>query len=286
MPSSNPGPQEQLCKRTTALDKRKTHSRLYTRAAFLAKAGTILGSAFAVMVNCYCKRPVRGSSPLPGNTSQPARWRGRKRSKVKRWDVITIGNLSRNSYWGESDERGLRPVICTCTLITGDAFRLLVDPSLAEATEMARELDRRTGLKLEDITALFVTHEHSDHYAGIAHFPNARWLAPPDVADILNGSGKLPRRVEGVTNRLFDAVKIIPTPGHTPTHHGLRFDWNGLSIVVAADSVPTRDFFRERRGFFNTADFEQSRRTMDELAATADIIVPGHDNYFLCECFA
>lgn len=24
-------------------------------------------------------------------------------AKVTRWDVITIGNLSRNRYWGESD---------------------------------------------------------------------------------------------------------------------------------------------------------------------------------------
>ena len=31
----------------------------------------------------------------------------------------------------------------------------------------------------------------------------------------------------------------------------------------------------------NAVDFEQSARTMDKLAAIADIIVPGHDNYFL-----
>ena len=44
--------------------------------------------------------------------------------------IITIGNLSRNRYWGESDDRAYRPAICTCTLISGDGFRLLVDPSL------------------------------------------------------------------------------------------------------------------------------------------------------------
>ena len=30
--------------------------------------------------------------------------------------------------------------------------------------------------------------------------------------------------------------------------------------------------------------FELSARTMDKLAAIADIIVPGHDNYFLVDC--
>ena len=51
----------------------------------------------------------------------------------------------------------------------------------------------------------------------------------------------------------------------------------------AGDSVPTRDFFLERRGYFNAVDFELSARTMDRLASVADIIVPGHDNYFLVQ---
>ena len=131
---------------------------------------------------------------------------------------------------------------------------------------MTRELDRRTGVKPQDITAVFVTHEHGDHVAGMAAFPNARWLASPAVAEILNRSDKLSRRFEGVVDRLFDAVEVIATPGHTDTHHSLRFDCDGLSIVVAGDAVATRDFFRERRGYFNAVDFELSARTMDHLA--------------------
>jgi glyoxylase-like metal-dependent hydrolase (beta-lactamase superfamily II) len=83
---------------------------------------------------------------------------------------------------------------------------------------------------------------------------------------------------------LHHAVKVIHTPGHTNTHHGLHFDCGGLSIVIAGDSVATQDFFHERRGYFNAVDFELSARTMDKLAAMADIIVPGHDNYFLADC--
>lgn len=79
---------------------------------------------------------------------------------------------------------------------------------------------------------------------------------------------------------------MIPTPGHTNTHHSLHFDRDGLSIVIAGDSVATRDFFRERLGYFNAVDFELSARTMDKLAAMADIIVPGHDNHFLVDCVA
>jgi len=35
-------------------------------------------------------------------------------------------------------------------------------------------------------------------------------------------------------------------------------------------------------GYFNTVDFDLSARTMDKIATIADIVVPGHDNYFLC----
>lgn len=41
-------------------------------------------------------------------TDQSARrltLKGKVDSTVKHWDIITIGNLSRNRYWGESEER-------------------------------------------------------------------------------------------------------------------------------------------------------------------------------------
>jgi glyoxylase-like metal-dependent hydrolase (beta-lactamase superfamily II) len=255
-------------------NKDQTKSNLLTRGDFLAQAGGVMLATVAATASC-----LGGQSTI----TRRHRWKGRSGSKVKRWDVITIGNLSRNRYWGESDAKGVRAAICTCTLITGEGFRILVDPSLAEGADMARELDRRTGIRPRDITAVFVTHQHGDHLAGVAHFPDSKWLAAPAVAEIINKSGKLPRLVKGAGDRLLDSIDVIPTPGHTDTHHSLRFDCDGLSIVVAGDSVATRDFFRERRGYFNAVDFELSARTMNKLAAMADIIVPGHDNYFLVD---
>ena len=241
-----------------------------TRGAFLSRAGGLALAGLGVNTDVLAGTP-------------PPRWKGRQDSRVNRWDVVTIGNLSRNRYWGESDAQGIRAAICTCTVIAGAGFRLLVDPSLAEAAEMTKELDRRTGIKPRDVTAVFVTHEHGDHVAGLAHFPEARWLASPAVAGLLNQSGKLSRRVEGTTDRLFNAIEVIPTPGHTDSHHSLRFDCEGLSIVIAGDAVATRDFFRARQGYYNAVDFDLSARSMDKLAALADIIVPGHDNYFLVD---
>lgn len=201
--------------------------------------------------------------------------------RIRRWAVITIGNLSRNRYWGESDEKGVRPAICTCTLIEGAGFRLLVDPSLENPEQMARELDRRAGLKLSDVTTVFITHEHADHFAGLAHFPDARWLAGSQVASLLNATKKWNKTVEAASGKLFDAVDVVPTPGHTLSSTSLRFDCKGRSVAVVGDAVAAEDFWRERRGYFNCMDFDQSAKSMDKIATLADQVVPGHDNYFL-----
>ena len=244
----------------------------YSRAAFLAR---LTAAGTAVAASC-----VLGAEPAasPANSSQ---WKGRKQSKVKRWDIVTVGNLSRNRYWGESEARPLRTTVCTCTLVQGDGFRLLVDPSLPSAEQMAAELDRRTGLKVRNVDAVFITHEHGDHWFGLAHFEQAKWLAAPDVAAALNKTGKLAKTVEAVTGQLFDAIEVIPTPGHTLSHHSLRFDCDGLSVVIAGDAVMTQDFWRDRRGYFNCADFDLSAKSMNRLCSLADVIVPGHDNFLL-----
>jgi glyoxylase-like metal-dependent hydrolase (beta-lactamase superfamily II) len=200
---------------------------------------------------------------------------------IHRWDIITIGNLSRNRYWGEKDDQAYRSAICTCTLVTGDGFRLLVDPSLQDEEQMRAELFRRTGCGLEDVDAVFLTHEHGDHHFGLKHFPNAKWLTAPAVAEILNRAGQYQKRVEATAGPLYDLLEILPTPGHSLSHHSLRFDWEGRSVVIAADAAMTRDFWNDRRGYFNSADFELATRSIDALAQIADIVVPGHDNYFL-----
>jgi glyoxylase-like metal-dependent hydrolase (beta-lactamase superfamily II) len=199
---------------------------------------------------------------------------------IQRWDIVTIGNISRNRYWGERDDRAYRSGICTCTLVRSDRFKMLVDPSLTDPSAMAAELDRRTGLKLADIDTVFVTHHHGDHHFGLKHFPHARWLAAAPVAELLNKSGQYTKRIEPSGSRIDDDIDVLPTPGHCLDHHSLRFDCEGMSVVIAADASMTRDFFRHRQGYFNSVDFDLAARTIDQLARIADLVVPGHDNYF------
>jgi glyoxylase-like metal-dependent hydrolase (beta-lactamase superfamily II) len=206
--------------------------------------------------------------------------KGKQNSKIKHWDVITIGNLSRNRYWGESDERAIHKAICTCTVVSGEDFHMIIDPSLADEIAMTTELRRRTGLTSDKINVVFLTHQHGDHLAGLKHFPKARWLAGSEVASALNKSALFPKQIEPAGNTLFGAIDVIFTPGHTPDHQSLRFDFNGLSVVIAGDSVATKDFWDERRMYYNVQDIEEAKRTMEKINSIADIIVPGHDNCF------
>jgi hypothetical protein len=77
---------------------KQSSSDLLTRGDFLARAG---GAMLATAVGTgIC---LDG----PASAAQSHPWKGRRGSKVIRWDVITIGNLSRNRYWGEGDARGV-----------------------------------------------------------------------------------------------------------------------------------------------------------------------------------
>lgn len=204
-----------------------------------------------------------------------------------RWHILTIGHVSRNKFWGESDDQAYRAPLCTSTLIQVDDRTIVVDPS-CEAAEMVRVLDQRTGLKPEAVDTVFLTHFHGDHRVGLTAFPNARWrMAAADIeswtAQVAPDSleQQLLMRFEAITNELAPGIMLLPTPGHAATHTSLVFTSDGLQVVIAGDAVMTRDFFAARDVYFNTVDRVAAVQSIAAIAELADLVVPGHDNYFL-----
>ena len=74
---------------------------------------------------------------------------------------------------------------------------------------------------------------------------------------------------------------MVATPGHTLGHASLLFECEGLQVVVAGDAAMTHDFFRERDYYFNTVDPIAAVSSIETVARSADVVAPGHDNYFL-----
>lgn len=244
------------------------------RRKFIGSAFTVFG--YAGFGNLFYNHSFANQD----QSGKTLKLKGGQNTKITHWDIITIGNLSRNRYWGESDEKALHNAICTCSVISGKNFHVIVDPSLADEAAMTAELQRRTGLTPDKIDAVFITHQHGDHIAGLRHFTKSRWFAGSDVASSLNKSANFDKQIEPAGSVLYESIDVIPTPGHTPDHHSLRFDYRGLSVVIAGDSIATKDFWDEKRAYYNVMDEAESKRSMEKIDKIADLIIPGHDNVF------
>ncbi|MGI8644552.1 MAG: MBL fold metallo-hydrolase [Thermomicrobiales bacterium] len=204
-----------------------------------------------------------------------------------RWDVLTIGHLSRNKFWGESDDRSYRAPRCTSCLLRTDGLIIVVDPALPP-DGMVDVLDQRAGIVASAVDIVFLTHFHGDHRVGLDAFPDATWyMAAPEI-DYWRGeleAGSEARqhldRVHPIGEELVTGIAVVPTPGHTYHHASLLFESDGARVVVAADAVMTEAFFVNRAYYFNTVDAEAAVASIEKLDTLADVIIPGHDNYFL-----
>ena len=207
-----------------------------------------------------------------------------------RWDVLTIGHMSRNPFWGEEESEARRVPLCTSALVRSGESVVLVDPPLPPE-EMAGLLDRRTGLTIGDVTHVYLTHFHGGHRAGLEAFPDAEWMMPDDecvfwngcLADDASERSLLERLlpVPAENSEIAPGVLTMHLPGHTPGLAGLVFtDRDGFRVVLASDAVMTREFFEVGRGHFSSHDLEAAGKSIDRLRREADIILPGYDNYF------
>ncbi|MGI8868454.1 MAG: MBL fold metallo-hydrolase [Mycobacteriales bacterium] len=206
-----------------------------------------------------------------------------------RVDVLTIGHLSRNKFWGEPDDRAVRSALCTSALVRAGGATILVDPG-DPPERTAAVLDERAGLRVADVDVVFVTHFHGDHRVGLAAFPSVPWLmAAGELAGWIEhakaGDRELTARFTAAPDHLAPGVTLLPTPGHTPGHTSLLVR-SDADVVIAGDAVPTRDFFLARDTFHNTLDRAAAVAAMDRIAAFGGIIVPGHDNAFAAPSLA
>jgi glyoxylase-like metal-dependent hydrolase (beta-lactamase superfamily II) len=227
--------------------------------------------------------------------------------KVKevQWDALVFGHLFWNRYFGETKENPPRTIPSTCSsvLIRGkqadeSPYCLIVDPTTRHsAEEYYFDLFRRTGLRPEAITHCFATHHHFDHWHGLKYFPNARWLTGTGNAALIAGAvkqakdgGKDPgdglapeipaERIQEVSGEFLPGAWALPLPGHTQDLHGVAFMSEGKRILAAADSVVTRNHFRDRATEFqpDQSMWPVAAETIGKIAGSFDIVVPGHDN--------
>ncbi len=158
------------------------------------------------------------------------------------------------------------------------------------------------GFHPKDITDIVLTHAHSDHIGGLIKankeltFPNANvyitkpehdfWLGPQvdlsksKLADkqwFINFSVDIIKNVEAALGdklqlvepdaALFDFLKLIPAPGHTPGHIALQISSQGETLFHLGDSTHTHVVLFEHPewGFEADYNFDEGVATRTKL---------------------
>jgi glyoxylase-like metal-dependent hydrolase (beta-lactamase superfamily II) len=143
------------------------------------------------------------------------------------------------------------------------------------------------GLMPADVGVVILSHAHFDHVGNAGLFPHAAWYIQRREHEAMfgpdyEGYGYAPALYQGLEQakvELVDggldvfgdgAVKIIPTPGHTPGHCSLLVRLPDTGPVLLSADVAHYPFNLEHRCVpaFNS-DPEESRRSMEKVDAIA-----------------
>lgn len=216
-----------------------------------------------------------------------------------RFDIVSIGTLSRNRLWNEAQV--VRTPHATTTLIRSGKKHLLVDPGLP-APALAARLNERTGLRPDQIDTIFLTNFRPAHRAGLNLFPKAavfihetEQMAARQGIDLLLSqapSGDVDRTyfenelrlletLKPASDQLAEQVDLFPLPGYTSGTCGLLLSLPTLTALIAGDAVPTQDHFLAGQVLPDSQDIKAAQESFREVYEIADLIIPGHDNLFI-----
>jgi glyoxylase-like metal-dependent hydrolase (beta-lactamase superfamily II) len=176
------------------------------------------------------------------------------------WKVLTKKRGSSTSQGIPPGKEDLLWVTGSVTLIYGQRDGVLVDTFLSE--QHAKELVDWVVESGKNLTIVYVTHSHGDHFFGLKHlldkFPNARAIATATIVAAIQNQikpdflksfweprfpGQLPSQLlapevlDGDSFHLEgEKLKVIEL-GHTDTSHSTALHVPSIGLVVSGDCV-------------------------------------------------
>jgi glyoxylase-like metal-dependent hydrolase (beta-lactamase superfamily II) len=176
-----------------------------------------------------------------------------------RWEVLTIKRpgLTRDLPPGKEE---LMWVANSSTLIYGERDAILVDTFLT--TEQSKTLLDWVVARGKNLTAIYITHGHGDHFFGLAslleRFPRAKALATPEIVKAMHDQlspasvdnfwrqlfpGEIPNcllvaePLEGNALELEGHKLIAINAGRTDTAHSTCLHVPSIGLIVGGDVV-------------------------------------------------
>lgn len=188
----------------------------------------------------------------------------------------------------------------TATLITGERDAVLVDALMT--AEQADRLADWVAASGKDLTTVFVTHGHGDHWFGLGtllqRFPRARAVATPAVVEQMERQmepafvasfwdkrfpGQIPDRLvaaEQLADNRFELEGhdlVVVALGHTDTDDTTCLHVPSIDLVVAGDAV-----YNDVHLYLAESSAEGRRAWLDALETIAALnprtVIAGHKN--------
>ena len=218
-------------------------------------------------------------------------------SKLK-WKLLIKKRGSSTSQGIPSGKENLLWVASTVTLIYGERDAVLVDTFLTE--QHSKELLDWVSESGKNLTNIYVTHAHGDHYFGlkplIDKFPDAKALSTASNVAVIQDQikpefvqsfweprfpGQLPSQLiapevlEGDSFYLEGEELKVVELGHTDTAHSTALHVSSIGLVVSGDCV-----YNNTHLYLAECDEEGRndwRRALDKIEALhPNAVVAGH----------
>ena len=184
---------------------------------------------------------------------------------------------------------------CSTLLVRGD-HNIIVDTGHVGRRRFLLAALAERGLTPADVDVTVMTHAHWDHAQNYDVFPEAEvlihewerkyirnphpndWATPRWTSAMLDSVGNVKEVEDGY--EIEPGVRVLHTPGHSAGTMALIVDTAEGPVAVAGDGIAHAGVALTKINANIFWSEKDSRRSIERVLETAEIIYPGHDRPF------